>query len=79
MISTVQIHAVLVGDRYEVTVTPTQHKQVEWRSDGPISGTKALTELERLGFHQQDIVDALAAADPGFVEKLNRGDFNHPR
>jgi hypothetical protein len=29
-----------------------------------------------LGFHQQDIVDAFAEADPDFVNKMNRGDFD---
>ena len=57
-------------------VTPTERMPVSWRSDGPMSGRDVIEKILELGFHQQDVVDALAFADPDFVAKLNRGNFN---
>jgi hypothetical protein len=61
---------------YEAEVLPSAFNEVSWHSDGPMTGTDLLRQLLDLGFHQQDVVDAMADADPTFLEKLNRGDFN---
>jgi electron transfer flavoprotein alpha/beta subunit len=70
------IRITLRGTDYEAVVTPSDHMTVTWVSGGPMHGRDVITKLLELGFHQQDVVDAFAAADPGFVTKLNRGDFN---
>jgi len=64
------------GDRYEAVVTPSQHMPISWRSQEPMTASELLHKLLDLGHHQQDIVDAFAQADPTFLTKLNRGDFN---
>lgn len=63
------------GQSYTAEVTPTGRMPVTWIT-GPMSGRDLIEKLLDLGFHQQDVVDALAFADPDFVAKLNRGEFN---
>jgi hypothetical protein len=74
--SDMPIEITMIGDRYRAVVTPSRHSSVDWRSDGATHGRDLIQTLLDLGFHQQDVVDAFAAADPDFVLKLNRGDFN---
>jgi hypothetical protein len=66
----------MVGEIYEADVTPWNFKPISWRSLGPMTGSDLIQKLLDLGYHQQDVVDAFCVADPTFVTKLNRGDFN---
>jgi hypothetical protein len=67
------IKITMIGDQYLAVVAPS----VDWSSDGATHGRDLIQSLLDLGFHQQDVVDAFAAADPEFVLKLGRGDFNN--
>jgi hypothetical protein len=75
----VPIHIAMSGQQYVVEVTPTEHMPVRWRWEGPMPGSEVLDTLLELGYHQQDIVDAFVFADPDFLVKLNRGDFNRAK
>ncbi len=65
------------GVDYKAVVTPSPHMPgSRLMTIGPESGGRVITELLALGYHQQDIVDAFAEADPDFVTKMNAGQFD---
>ena len=64
---------------YRATVTPSPYSDVSWASDSGMTGKDLIERLIAFGLHQQDIVDAFAEADPDFVAKMNRGDFDQER
>ena len=66
----------MTGEMYTAEVTPTPALSVAWVSPGPMNGADLIQKLLEIGYHQQDVVDAFAEADPNFISKLNRGDFD---
>lgn len=54
------INVSAVGDRLKVSVTPPDGGP--WSSDEPLTPTEALGQLQRLGVHQTDAMDALNAS-----------------
>ena len=71
----VPIRVWMQNQEYEAEVLPSPSMNVSWRST-PMPGRDLIAKLLALGFHQQDVVDAMAEADSEFLAKLNRGDFN---
>jgi hypothetical protein len=50
---------------YTASVTPSAHSDAAWSSDAPMSPGALIDTLVELGFHLQDIADALDSADSG--------------
>lgn len=58
-----------VQSGYTASVTPSHGDDVRWATTTPVDQGELIDALVELGFHQQDIGDALYEADP---EWLNR-------
>jgi hypothetical protein len=48
---------------YSVVVKPSKYRQTEWSSDRPLTRRQVIDRLVEIGFHLQDIADALDVAD----------------
>ena len=48
---------------FTATVTPTQRKPISWSTDSPLSRGELIDKLTEIGFHLQDIAEALHFAD----------------
>lgn len=60
---------------YVATVTPSHGDDVRWEVTTPVSQGALIDALVELGFHQQDIGDALYEADPEWLDRpLHEGD-----
>lgn len=57
------IKLVRTSDGYHVSVTPSPHIPAEWSSDGALSQQAAIDRLVEIGYHLQDVADALHFAD----------------
>jgi uncharacterized protein Smg (DUF494 family) len=57
------IHVEHASGGFLVTVMPTEHKTVSWTAAQPMTRDDLIEKLIELGFHLQDIVDALHFAD----------------
>jgi Holliday junction resolvasome RuvABC DNA-binding subunit len=50
-------------DRYMARVTPSRYRDVHWSTEQPVSAQALVDTLVELGYHLQDIADALDEAD----------------
>jgi Holliday junction resolvasome RuvABC DNA-binding subunit len=58
------IHIERVNDTdYTATVTPSHYKDVDWETPRPMGMQAVIDALVELGYHLQDIADALDDAD----------------
>lgn len=58
-----------VDNGYLATVTPSHGDDVHWEVTSPVSEGVLIDTLVELGFHQQDIGDALYEADPDWLDR----------
>ena len=60
---------------YTASVTPSHGDSVQWELATPVSQGGLIDALVELGFHQQDIGDALYEADPDWLDRpLHEGE-----
>jgi hypothetical protein len=57
------IHIERDGDAYTAYTVPSAYKDVAWRSNGHIGRRALIDQLIELGYHLQDVSDALHMAD----------------
>jgi hypothetical protein len=57
------IHIEHVPGGLLATVTPSKYSSVSWSADEPMARRELIDKLTELGFHLQDIADALHFAD----------------
>lgn len=53
---------------YLAVVTPWPELDIAWANDDAMSADQLIQVLQSLGLHQQDIGDAFAEADPGWLQ-----------
>lgn len=58
-----------VDSGYLATVTPSHGDNVYWELTSPVGQGVPVDALIELGFHQQDIGDALYEADPDWLDR----------
>jgi hypothetical protein len=51
------------GKRYQADVTPSKYRDVTWSTSAPLPAQALVDRLFELGYHMQDIADALDEAD----------------
>jgi hypothetical protein len=58
---------------YEVEVTPSPRLPEQWFSNGTLTQQETIDRLVEIGYHLQDIADALHFADQKWVEGDDSG------
>lgn len=51
------------SDGYSASVTPSKYRPLSWKSPRPMTDTQLVEKLVEMGYHMQDIADALHEAD----------------
>jgi hypothetical protein len=69
----VSIKLTRTANGYEVEVTPSPRLPEQWLSDGTLSQEATIDRLVEIGYHLQDITDALFFADQKWAERDDSG------
>jgi hypothetical protein len=64
-----RLRIVRVENGYTATVVPSHGDNLQWATAVPMGQGDLIGALAKLGFHQQDIGDALYQADPGWLDR----------
>ena len=59
------------GEHYDVLVVADAEDGARYRSAEPLTALEVVTCLEQLGCHPADVGQAMSAADPGWMARVN--------